>query len=148
MKRNRRNPQLVSRVLVAVAGTVGVFSQMPPATAQQLDHQIVMLEGQAATPMPPVEIGFQSFSAIVPGKVVKGAPYSAVTSTEMTQLLSDGNQINHKMTSNIYRDNQGRTRREDSFAGFGLLNGSQPHSVVFISDPSQAWTTSWSQTIR
>jgi hypothetical protein len=87
--------------------------------------------------MGPVEIGFQSFSAIVPGKVVKGAPYSAVASTEMTQLLSDGNQISHKMTSNIYRDSQGRTRREENFAGFGplVINGSQPHSVVFISDP-------------
>jgi hypothetical protein len=87
--------------------------------------------------MGPVEIGFQSFRAMVPGKVVKGAPYSAVASMEMTQPLSDGNQVNHKTKSNIYRDSQGRTRREENFEGFGLpvINGSQPHSVVFISDP-------------
>jgi hypothetical protein len=41
------------------------------------------------------------------------------------------------MTSNIYRDSQGRTRREENFAGFGplVINGSPSHGVVFISDP-------------
>ena len=128
---------MVWKVLLALAATVSVFSQMASARPQQLDQQIVTQGGQAAEPMGPVEIGFQSFRAIVPGKVVKGAPYSAVASTEMTQLLSDGNQINHKMKSNIYRDSQGRTRREENFAGFGplVVNGSLPHSVVFISDP-------------
>jgi hypothetical protein len=102
-----------------------------------MDQPITIQAGQVAEPVGPVEIGFQSFRAMVPGKVVKGAPYSAVASTEMMQQLSDGNQINHKMTSSIYRDSQGRTRREENFAGFGplVINGSQPHSVVFISDP-------------
>ena len=137
MKRNRRSPRLVSGVLVAFAGTLSPFSQMASARPQQLDQQVTIQGGQVAEPMGPVEIGFQSFRAIVPAKVVKGAPYSAVTSTEMTQLLSDGNQISHKMKSNIYRDSQGRTRREENFEGFShlVINGSQPHSVVFISDP-------------
>jgi hypothetical protein len=134
-------------VLVLFAGTVGVFSQMVSATSQQadpqiatqerLDNQVFIQGGQAPIPGPPVEIGFQSFGAIVPGKVVKGAPYSALATTEMTQPLSDGNQISHKMTSSIYRDSQGRTRREENFSGIGLLaiNGKQVHGVVFISDP-------------
>jgi hypothetical protein len=105
--------------------------------AQQADQPIMIQGAQATTTLGPAEIGVQAFSAMVPGKVVKGAPYSAVASTEMMQLLSDGNQISHKMTSNIYRDSQGRTRREENFGGFGplVINGSQPHSVVFISDP-------------
>jgi hypothetical protein len=124
-------------MLVTFAGTVSVFSQMASARPQQVDQSITIQGGQPAEPLGPVEIGFQSFRAIVPGKVVKGAPYSAVASTEMTQLLSDGNQINHKMKSNIYRDSLGRTRREENFEGFGalIINGSQPHSAVFISDP-------------
>jgi hypothetical protein len=161
MKRNGRNPRLVLRVLVAVAGMVGAFSQIASARPQQLDQQITIQGGQvaaAAGPVGPVEVGFQSFRAIVPGKVVKGAPYSAVASTEMNQLLSDGNQISHDMKSNVYRDSQGRTRREENFVGIGPLlvtttnrvdklskaaakrdgldnDSSQPHSVVFISDP-------------
>jgi hypothetical protein len=133
MKRDR-SLRLVSRMLVAFAGTVSFFSQMASARPQQLDQQITIQGGE---PAGPVEIGFQSFRAIVPGKVVKGAPYSAVATTEMNQLLSDGNQISHKMTSNVYRDSQGRTRREENLAGIGTLviNGRQPHSVVFVSDP-------------
>jgi hypothetical protein len=137
MKSNGRKPGLVLRVLVAFAWTVSVFSQMASARPQQLDQQITIQAGPGAGPAGPVEIGFQSFRAMVPGKVVKGAPYSAVASTEMSQVLSDGNQISHKMTTNIYRDSQGRTRREEDFAAIGplVVNGKQPHGVVFISDP-------------
>ncbi len=150
MKRNSWSSRLVLRALIMFAGTVGVFSPMVSATPQQADPPIAIQEGlhnqvfiqgdQAAIPGPRVEIGFQSFGPIVPGKVVKGAPYSAVASTAITQLLSDGNQINHKMTSNIYRDSQGRTRREENFSGIGLfvINGKQPRGVVFISDPVSA----------
>jgi hypothetical protein len=137
MKRNRRSPRLILRALAVFAGAAGVSSGTAPAVAQQAD-QVFVQRAQVASPMmPPVEIGFESFGAIVPSKVVKGAPYSAVASTERTQLLSDGNQINHKFTSNIYRDSQGRTRREENFSGIGLLaiNGKQARGVVFLSDP-------------
>jgi hypothetical protein len=137
MKSNGRNLQLLSRVLMVVAASFGAFPQMASARPQQADQPITIQAGQVPIPGGPVEIGFQSFRAMAPGKVVKGAPYSAVADTEMTQLLSDGNQISHKMTSKIYRDSQGRTRREESFPAMGALviSGSQPHSVVFISDP-------------
>jgi hypothetical protein len=138
MKSNGMELRLVLRVLAAFAWTVSVSSQMASARPQQLDQQITTIQAGpgAAGPGGPVEIGFQSFRAMVPGKVVKGAPYSAVASTEMSQVLSDGNQISHKMTTNIYRDSQGRTRREEDFAAIPMvINGSQPHGVVFISDP-------------
>jgi hypothetical protein len=137
MKRNISSTRLFLSVLVAFAGTVGHLAQADPAVAQEADQPIMIQGAQATSTLGPAEIGVQAFSAMVPGKVVKGAPYSAVASTEMTQVLSDGNQIRHKMTSNIYRDSQGRTRREENFAGFGplVVNGSHPPSVVFISDP-------------
>jgi hypothetical protein len=46
-------------------------------------------------------------------KAVKGAPYSAETVIESTQTLADGNRINRKTTGRVYRDGEGRTRRED-----------------------------------
>jgi len=46
-------------------------------------------------------------------KAVKGAPYSAETVIESTQTLADGNRINQKTTGHVYRDSEGRTRRED-----------------------------------
>src|SRR5438874_1375566 len=53
------------------------------------------------------------------GKVVKNAPYSAEAVTETTQRLVDGNRITNKMTSNMYRDNEGRTRREEKVGAIG-----------------------------
>ena len=43
---------------------------------------------------------------------VKAVPYSADDVVETTQLLSDGNRIVRKATGRIYRDSEGRTRRE------------------------------------
>jgi hypothetical protein len=46
------------------------------------------------------------------GPVVKGAPYAAEGSAEMTQTLGDGTHIHHTETYTIYRDGEGRVRRE------------------------------------
>jgi hypothetical protein len=56
------------------------------------------------------------------GPTVKGAPYAADGITETTQTLGDGTHINRQETYSIYRDTEGRIRRE---------SGDQ----VWISDP-------------
>ncbi len=70
------------------------------------------------------------------GKIVKGAPFSAESVTEFTQMLSDGNRIVRKSSTSLYRDSEGRTRREQGVMAFGGLNvnAEQPR-LVFINDP-------------
>jgi hypothetical protein len=72
----------------------------------------------------------------MPGRVVKNAPYSADIVTETTQTLTDGNHIRQSSTAKVYRDTEGRTRREQSL---NALGGIAPSSilpqVVFINDP-------------
>jgi hypothetical protein len=46
-------------------------------------------------------------------RAIKGAPYSAETVVEGSQQLADGNRISRKTTGRVYRDSEGRTRRED-----------------------------------
>ena len=46
------------------------------------------------------------------GPAVKGAPYSAEGTTESTQVLADGTHIHHQESYTIYRDGEGRIRRE------------------------------------
>jgi hypothetical protein len=48
----------------------------------------------------------------VMGPTVKGAPYSAVEVVENTQVLADGTHIDRKTQTNVYRDSEGRMRRE------------------------------------
>jgi len=53
--------------------------------------------------------------AILPlhgGRVVKNAPYSALSVSERVQQLADGNQIVRKSSAMNYRDSAGRTRTE------------------------------------
>ena len=65
-------------------------------------------------------------------KLVAGKPYSATSTTDTVQTLADGNRILHHSSSVIYRDNQGRTRREQTFAGFDAGPG---ETKIFIEDP-------------
>jgi hypothetical protein len=70
-------------------------------------------------------------------KTVTGVPFSAQVETESTQTLADGTKSTHKSTGAIYRDSQGRMRREmaPGFMGhFGNPN-QDPPQMVFISDP-------------
>ncbi len=71
------------------------------------------------------------------GKTVTGAPFSASFSNETKQVLADGNQIVRSSTGTVARDSQGRTRRDMTLPGIGLLAGSNqaPPHVVMINDP-------------
>jgi hypothetical protein len=70
------------------------------------------------------------------GKLTKNAPYSADAVTETTQNLGDGNRIVRKNTASVYRDSEGRTRREQSFTAIGpyASMGDVPQTT-FINDP-------------
>jgi hypothetical protein len=48
----------------------------------------------------------------VESRVTKGAPYSGEAVTETLQVLGDGNRISRRSISRVYRDSEGRTRRE------------------------------------
>lgn len=73
---------------------------------------------------------------ILSGKLVKGQPYSAEAVTESTQVLADGNRIVNRSSSMIYRDSEGRERREESIGRLGNWSSAgEPAKAVFISDP-------------
>src|SRR4029077_1899856 len=46
-------------------------------------------------------------------KATKGAPYSADIVIESSQTLADGTHISRKTGGKVYRDGEGRVRRED-----------------------------------
>lgn len=120
------------RVVLGVALLLGVTSlraQAPPEPPPSPDF--AMPPGFAG---PRMEI--LGFGEMHSGKVVTNAPYSAVGVTETKQTFQDGNSIDRKVQFNIYRDGQGRTRRETTLSGVGPLAASgQPRSVVMIHDP-------------
>jgi hypothetical protein len=46
-------------------------------------------------------------------RTIKGAPYSAEFVNDSIQALADGNRIVHHSTGRVYRDSEGRVRREE-----------------------------------
>lgn len=67
---------------------------------------------------------------------VKGAPYSAEAVTESVQALADGNRIVRKSSATIYRDSEGRTRREEAIKAVGPYStAGEDIRAIFINDP-------------
>jgi hypothetical protein len=78
---------------------------------------------------------FLGAEAGMPGRTVKGAPYSAEVVTESSHTLADGNHIKQSATSKVYRDSEGRTRREQAVNLSGLAQNANMPNLVFIHDP-------------
>jgi hypothetical protein len=74
------------------------------------------------------------FNAALEARTVKGAPYSADVVNEGSQTLSDGNRIIHHAAARVYRDSDGRVRREEDRGGVS--------PVITITDPvaGVSWT--------
>jgi hypothetical protein len=108
--------------LLAAAGAV--CAQEPPAGMMA---QVKVVTGG--------NFGFIS-EKLVGGNPVKGAPYSAQAVTETTQTLADGNRIVQKNTATLYRDSEGRERREQTLSMIGpfTAQGDAPQ-IISISDP-------------
>ena len=102
-------------VVVLAAGMASNASAQSPPRA--------IAEGRA------VERKVQATRVGVESRITKGAPYAAEAVTESTQVLGDGNRIVTKNTARVYRDSDGRTRREQLDQ-----NATEPWTIS-ISDP-------------
>src|SRR5579863_5751348 len=83
--------------------------------------------------MPFGEIGFGGFEAGFGGKTVANAPFTATFSTQTSQALNDGNQIQRTTTGTFARDSAGRTRRDLTLSAIGPWTASgtaAPHVVI------------------
>jgi TonB family protein len=82
---------------------------------------------------------FASSEMSFDGKVVKGAPYSAEAVTEVIQTLGDGNRIVRRSSTQIYRDSEGRTRREQNMTAIGpFVTADQSAQRIYINDPVES----------
>jgi hypothetical protein len=119
--------------LVIVAGMLSslAFAQEP---AQTMVFRHGVSAGVIGGPQTFEYMATQSFS--FDGAVVKNAPYSAEAVTETTQRLADGNRIARKTNATMYRDSEGRTRREEALGVIGpWASNGEPSQSVFINDP-------------
>lgn len=122
---------LRGRVILAVSSivfTAGISSlaQEAPPPPPPADG-MMMMHGPGAREGMQGEIG--------EGKVVTGIPLTATILMMREQTLSDGNRINKQTQMTVYRDSQGRVRR-DTTMDFGTpATGRVKHNIIMIKDP-------------
>jgi hypothetical protein len=123
---------------MAAAMAFGAVPARAQSAAPPSSDNVIDFHGEPG-PGPAVldSIGFIAFERGVGGKTVQGAPFSATVTTQHTQTLSDGNQINSNTSGLVARDSMGRTRREMTLSGIGaaVASGQTAPHVVFINDP-------------
>lgn len=125
---------ILSSVLVLSAGLARGQQAPPPPPPEAMMH--AGPGGEWIAPPMGERIELLGFEGMHGGKVVTGAPFSAVAISETTQTLSDGNHITRQTQTNLFRDSQGRSRREVTFPAIGpLATAGHPNSFVMINDP-------------
>ena len=126
-----------SAVLVVCAGMVRA-QETPPLPPPPPDAMMMEAgpDGNVAFGPAAMRVELLGFAGMHDGKVVTGAPFSAVAVSETTQTLADGNHIARKTETNLFRDSQGRFRREATLPAIGpLATSGQSKSFILISDP-------------
>lgn len=131
---------LVSSGLVLFPACGISAQEAPPAPPLPPDGAMLIAQGPGtAGELPPPrfreKLELLRIEGMHPGKVVTGAPFSAVAISEITQTLTDGNRITRTTQTRLYRDSQGRFRKEGAFTGFGPMAAGEPKSFVLIHDP-------------
>ena len=160
---------MTARRIVGTCGCVVVASMFWSTSAQAQSNAATGVAGDPVE-IEAVAIGFPgasdpvafpgaavSWTAAVPGQqmdfdiltgplelgrgAVKGAPYAAEAVSEVVQTLADGNRIVRSSTTAIYRDAEGRTRREQGLAIIGpLVAATDQTKHVVITDPEKSVT--------
>jgi hypothetical protein len=110
---------LLPVALALVTGVAVAQGPPPPPPA---------MHGQMAGP---VAMG----GGIGEGKTVKGLPLTADIVVVRDTTLADGNRIHNESQSKIYRDPEGRVRREMGVDLATPMAGAVKHSLIVITDP-------------
>jgi hypothetical protein len=141
---NERNGEMkrVTGFVLMMALSMSAFASLgfaqqgaAPEAGVVIRQERVFQGPEGGPPAPPRDFVFIA-SENFGGKIVKNAPYSAESVTETIQTLADGNRIVNKITSQVYRDSEGRTRRDQTLKGFGPIGtGEEPLQTIFINDP-------------
>ena len=89
-------------------------------------------------PQPPPNARFVESMMRFGDKVVTGQPFSAQIVVEETRRLFDGSTVKSERTGAVYRDREGRTRREqplDTIGGMRIIGSDQKAvTLIFIND--------------
>jgi hypothetical protein len=121
--------------IFVAAGACATAGIAQPPTPSETPDKLFFVENLPPLMTTGARVDFIRSEGGVPGPLVKGKPYSARSITESTQMLADGNRITDRNEAVIYRDTEGRTRREQTLSGIGPFQPGEPVTMINIHDP-------------
>ncbi len=140
MRKKKSFVIIAACLLVAQLVGVSVLAQERQRAKVLPDGGVWIQKSEDAQGNPERERGIVAFKMLSSDmrfgeSIVKGAPYSAKAVIEQSQTLADGTQINHSSSILLYRDSEGRTRRDETFGAIGPIGPNMaPSRVIFIND--------------
>jgi hypothetical protein len=128
---------------VALAATclvvpcIGWAEEPPEPPAPPPPHDFLFIANGGPVMTLGATFDFIGGEGSIVGEVVAGKPYTADAVTVFTQRLADGNRITHTNKARVYRDAEGRTRREHALNALGTWQtaGDEPATMIVIDDP-------------
>jgi|SRR5581483_4040652 len=123
------------RTFFGIAAAMGIFTAVCLGQDSQADQKKAMLKTQIDVDQMLRGAKIIGVEAAIMGPAVKGQPYSAEEIHETTQVLADGTRIHNETKTTVYRDSQGRVRRESP--GQVMIWDSAGHSSYILNQGSQ-----------
>jgi hypothetical protein len=119
---------LLGLTLVGLSAFAAAQSEAPAPPPPPPPHDMMMMHG----PGPMAGMGHDGIGE---GKTVKGVPMSGEMIVTRDTTLADGNSIHTQNQTMIYRDSQGRVRREIGFELNTPSTGAAKRAMIVITDP-------------
>ena len=116
-------------VNIALAGALLVFGAAAQDTEAGAQERMARVKAELVHMQELVQM---KTVGAVKGMTVVGAPYSGEEVSETNQTLADGTRIHRETKTTVYRDSQGRTRRE---APDNITITDPAASVTYFLDP-------------
>jgi len=127
---------------IGILSAAAAHAQNPDELAQHQTAERKAMAGRQAA----IEFKVAMTERVPLEKSVKGVPYSAEIVTEMNQTLADGNRISRRTTGRVYRDGEGRIRREEDrqngTVAISIVDGVAGASYRLEPETRIAWKTS------
>lgn len=140
LRRSATGSALRAMFAVALSGVIAAAPATEAIELQLIEQDVEQAEAlMVAPPLLPLNgsdtLAFTQVEMAGPADVVPGRPYSAQLTIVKHQPLVDGNTITQEQHGRVFRDAEGRIRREDETG----LPGTGRHQVL-ITDPIEDTT--------
>ena len=130
----------MGRLVVEAQGTAATGAAQGVAAAGNSDPLYLVVSVTDADGVPASGLAAAAFDIEGDKPIVEGVQKVAEAITETVQVLSDGNRIVRRTSSRVYRDSEGRTRREQLTSAGEVQNGAYLLWVVPVTYQGTQYT--------